>query len=157
MLNVYHFCLPLKVSNNVKVGFWIFSWSCWVVERLFPKNPKFLEIGNQVYISHLQQTGEYQTGPDCQTFYQSPNIHSIHSIPNIHRQFTKCQHTFWYSQSLIRYQRHFHQHNSFNKVFNNCDQYIRRCSQSKNSQTIFSEFKILSTNPVDVLCQPDMK
>ena len=101
MLNVYHFCLPLKVSNNVKVGFWIFSWSCWVVERLFPKNPKFLEIGNQVYISHLQQTGEYQTGPDCQTFYQSPNIHSIHSIPNIHRQFTKCQHTFWYSQSCI--------------------------------------------------------
>ena len=88
MVNVYYFCLPLRVSNNVKVGFWIFSWSCWVVERLFPKNPKFLEIGNQVYISHLQQTGEYQTGPDCQTFYQSPNIHSIHSIPNIHRRWS---------------------------------------------------------------------
>ena len=102
MLNFYHFCLPLKVSTNVKVGLWIASWSCWVVERLFPKNPKFLEIGNQVYISHLQQTGKYQTGPDCQTFYQSPNIHSIHSIPNIHRQLTKCQHTFRYSQSCIK-------------------------------------------------------
>ena len=139
-----------------KWGFGYWSWSCWVVERLFPKNPKFLEIGNQVYISHLQQTGEYQTGPDCQTFYQSPNIHSIHSIPNIHRKFTKCQHTFWYSQSCINIGDIFSTI-VFNKVFNNCDQYIRRCSQSKNSQTIFSEFKILSTNPVDVLCQPDMK
>ena len=54
-----------------------FEYSAEVVERLFPKNPKFLEIGNQVYISHLQQTGEYQTGPDCQTFYQSPNIHRV--------------------------------------------------------------------------------
>ena len=96
-----------------------FEYSAEVVERLFPKNPKFLEIGNQVYISHLQQTGEYQTGPDCQTFYQSPNTQSIHSNPNIHRQFTKCQHTFWYSQSCIDI-RDIFSTISFNKVFDNC-------------------------------------
>ena len=72
MLNVHNFCLPLRVPNNVKVGFWIFSWSCWVVERLFPKNPKFLEIGNQVYISHLQQTGNIRQGQIAKLFTNLP-------------------------------------------------------------------------------------
>ena len=138
---------------------WGFGYSAEVVELLrdcFQRIRSFLRLEIKFTYRTSSRRGNIRRGQIAKLFTNLP-IFTVFTVFQIFTDNSRSASTPSDIHNLVSISETFLAQFFFNKVFNNCDQYIRRCSQSKNSQTIFSEFKILSTNPVDVLCQPDMK